>query len=79
MRLGLYRHYKNPDHLYDVLALALNVEDQQPMVVYRALYDIPELAGQYGMRPVFTRPYDVFFETVKLNGTSVPRFIPVDK
>ena len=74
MQLGLYRHYKNKDHIYRVLSIALEVESQQKMVVYQTEYDIPKLADAYGMRPVFVRTYDIFNSHVDIEGKKIPRF-----
>ncbi|WP_066802657.1 DUF1653 domain-containing protein [Moraxella oblonga] len=60
---GLYRHYKG--NLYQVLHTALHSETEETLVVYRALY------GDYG---VWVRPYEMFCESVEIDGKMIPRF-----
>jgi hypothetical protein len=72
IKRGVYRHYKgNP---YKVLGVAMHSETAEKMVIYQALYDCPDLEDEYGARPYFVRPYNLFLETVKINGKEVPRF-----
>ena len=71
MQVGRYKNYKG--NFYEVLGIALSVEDQQKMVIYRALYDIPELTDIYGAQPTFVRPHDIIFGSVEVNGKSMPR------
>jgi len=63
LKKGIYRHYKG--HEYEVITTAMHSETEEKMVVYRALY------GTYG---VWVRPYEMFMETVELDGIEVPRF-----
>ena len=60
---GLYRHYKGAE--YEVLGLVTHSENEDVMVVYRALY------GEYGL---WVRPYEMFIEKVIVNGGPVERF-----
>ena len=60
---GIYRHYKGNE--YEVLMTARHSEMEEWMVVYRALY------GDYG---VWVRPYEMFCETVEVDGQKVERF-----
>ena len=61
---GVYRHYKG--NRYRVLELALHSETLTPMVVYRALY---------GPGEIWTRPADMWNETVTLpDGRQALRF-----
>ncbi|SFV57591.1 protein of unknown function DUF1653 [hydrothermal vent metagenome] len=60
---GIYRHYKGNE--YEVLMTARHSETEEWMVVYRALY------GEYG---VWVRPYEMFCETVEVDGQKVERF-----
>lgn len=70
---GTYKHSKS-GKLYDVIDVALHTETGEMMVAYRALYGHDELAEQYGKHPLFVRPYDMFFDTVEIDGEVVPRF-----
>ena len=62
---GTYRHNKS-GHLYEVIAVTFNVETNEPLVLYKPLYE----AGY----ELFARPYDMFVKHVELNGVVVPRF-----
>lgn len=48
-----------------MLGVARHSETEEPLVVYRALY------GDYGL---WTRPLEMFLETVEVQGEPVPRF-----
>lgn len=65
---GKYRHYKGK--FYEVSGVAKHSESGEKMVVYKTLYNCPDLAEEYGMRPTFVRPHKMFTE--KINGQ--PRF-----
>ena len=60
---GIYRHYKG--QLYEVLGSARHSENEEPMVVYRALY------GDYGL---WVRPQVMFCEEVRHDDVVEPRF-----
>ena len=62
---GIYRHNKT-GNLYEVLGVALQTETNEPLVIYRALYE-----SNY---EIFARPYTMFVEVVKLRGVTKPRF-----
>ena len=72
MKEGRYRHYKGGE--YQVLGIACHSETNEKMVVYRALNDKPDLEKEFGIRPLFVRPYSMFVETVMWEGKEVPRF-----
>jgi hypothetical protein len=72
MKLGKYRHYKG--NMYEVLGVVHHTETRQKMVLYRALYDCPDLKEEYGDDPWFVRPFDMFNEEIEHNGTRVQRF-----
>tara|TARA_B100001989_G_C24086499_1_gene244969 strand:- start:94 stop:342 length:249 start_codon:yes stop_codon:yes gene_type:complete len=69
---GIYQHYKGQH--YEVIGLAHHTETKKPMVLYKALYPLPELEQQYGNTVIFTRPYDLFIESVIIKNKKVPRF-----
>ena len=60
---GKYRHFKGNE--YEVIAIARHSENEEPMVVYRALY------GDYG---VWVRPASMWLETVERDGKTYQRF-----
>lgn len=60
-----YRHYKGG--LYELVCEAVLEADHTPVVVYR---------GQDGV--VWVRPRDAFFETVTVDGVTMPRFTLLD-
>lgn len=64
----LYEHYKG--NRYRVLAVGLDSETHEKMVVYQGQYDSEE----FGNQPVWVRSYDVFCETVTVGAVPVPRF-----
>lgn len=59
-----YRHYKGG--LYELVCVATLESDHTEMIVYRAANG-----------SIWTRPKDVFFELVEVDGRKVPRFAPV--
>jgi len=65
---GTYRHYKQKD--YEVIGTAIHTETREELVVYRPLYDVPEL----GDNPLFVRPLKQFVEQVDVDGIKKPRF-----
>ena len=67
-RLGIYKHYKG--NLYELLGVARHSEDLAEMAVYRQCY---------GERELWVRPPAMFFETVEVDGTTVPRFAFVEE
>ena len=54
---GIYKHYKGD--LYLVEDIAYHSENQEKLVVYRALY---------GENKLWVRPYEMFVEEVNKNG-----------
>jgi hypothetical protein len=59
-----YRHYKGG--LYELVCMATLEADLSEMVVYRAADG-----------SIWTRPKEVFFQLVEVEGQLVPRFAPV--
>ncbi len=60
---GMYRHYKGNE--YEVLGIGLHTEIEEKLVVYKGLYEPYQ---------IWVRPYDMFFETVIVDGVEVNRF-----
>ncbi len=60
---GRYRHFKGGE--YEVLGVARHSETDEPLVVYRPLYNDSGL---------WARPAAMFLETVVVDGRTVPRF-----
>jgi hypothetical protein len=69
IELGLYEHYKGKR--YEVVGVGLNTEDHTPLVIYKPLY---ETKVEY-----WIRPYDMFLETVEIEGKVIPRFKKIKK
>lgn len=65
--IGKYRHHKGNE--YEVIGTGTHTESGEEMVIYTALY-----------APYITwlRPYEMFFETVEVNGEQVPRFAKIE-
>lgn len=64
---GIYQHYKNPDHRYRVIGVALHSETFEELVIYEALYDNPK-------SKFWARPLPMFLEKVVVDGKKVSRF-----
>ncbi len=60
-----YVHFRSPDKPYIILALGLFEQNEEPCVVYKALY---------GEKLVWIRAVSKFLERVEHNGEKVPRF-----
>lgn len=63
---GLYAHYRQPELLYKVLAIAINESTEEPCVVYQALY---------GDKLIWVRALSVWSEQVEHQGKTILRFI----
>ncbi len=61
---GQYQHYKG--NRYEVIGVALDSENIQPLVIYRPLYE--------SKVSLWARPYDMFIGTVLVEGGEVARF-----
>jgi hypothetical protein len=68
---GRYRHYKGKE--YEVLAMALHSETLESLVVYKPLYETPEVPPG----TLWVRPAAMFLETVETEQGIVQRFTPV--
>jgi len=60
---GIYRHFKG--NKYQVIDIVRHSENQQYMVLYRALY------GDHGL---WVRPLQMFIEEIEVEGQKRPRF-----
>lgn len=60
---GLYRHYKGNE--YEVIGEGTHTETEEKLVIYRSVKD-PAV--------IWVRPYEMFFETVEVDNSTVPRF-----
>lgn len=67
IKQGIYKHYKG--NFYLVLGVAHHSENQEPLVVYMALYE-----SEYGKNALWVRPYDMFTEEVEYDGKKIKRF-----
>ena len=68
LRLGRYRHYKGG--MYEVLGVSRHSETLEPMVVYRPLYDTPDIPEG----TLWVRPAAMFGEMVSVGDGELPRF-----
>jgi hypothetical protein len=60
-----YRHYKSPDMAYEVKDIVIQEADNEPCVIYQALY-----ANQI----TYSRTVSVWLESVEVENKLVPRF-----
>ena len=72
MKTWKYKHYKWKN--YEVFWIALHSETREKLVVYKCLYDIPELKEEFWENPFFVRPYEMFNEQIKYEWKKVKRF-----
>lgn len=68
---GKYRHYKGKE--YEVLGMALHSETLESMVVYKPLYETPDVP--FGT--LWVRPSAMFMELVETEHGLVQRFAPI--
>jgi len=62
-KAGKYRHYKGAE--YRVIDTATHSESEELLVVYRPLY---------GEAALWVRPFNMFFETLMVDGVLKKRF-----
>lgn len=63
---GLYRHYKGNE--YNVLGVGCHTETNEYYVVYSPVQE------KEGLPKFWLRPYEMFMETVGVDGKETPRF-----
>lgn len=63
---GLYRHYKGSE--YNVLGVGCHTEAHEYFVVYAPAKPKP------GAPQFWLRPYDMFVESIEVDGEQQPRF-----
>jgi hypothetical protein len=68
----MYKHYRGG--MYEVLFVAKHTETLEDLVVYRALYDSPDMPTK-----LWVRPRTMFLEKVNFEGLPIPRFSRVDR
>jgi hypothetical protein len=61
---GTYQHYKG--NRYEVVGVALDSENLQPVVIYKPLYE--------SKVSFWVRPYDMFLGTLIINGVETELF-----
>ena len=66
---GTYLHAKT-GNLYEVIGVALHSETSEQLVVYKPLYE--------STYELFVRPYEMFIQTVEIDGKTVQRFKRID-
>ncbi|MBE5790929.1 MAG: DNA helicase RecQ [Clostridiales bacterium] len=71
---GKYRHFKGGE--YELLYIARHSETDEPMVVYRALYEGGETPNGDG---IWVRPLSMWTEMVTRDGKTFPRFSYVEE
>lgn len=62
---GTYSHYKHPENLYTVIAIATQEATDKICVIYQA---------NYGKEILFVRDLDSWIEKPLLNGKRIKRF-----
>lgn len=76
-----WRHYKSTgwsDHTYEVIGIAVHSETEEPMVLYRPLYEVPPESWAYGYDFV-TRPLSLWYDIVEYHGERIQRFTEIQK
>lgn len=65
-----YRHYKNKNHIYEIIGIAKHSETLEELVVYKALYESEE----FGKDSIWARPKEMFLGNVIVSGKEIKRF-----
>lgn len=66
LQKGRYRHYKGGE--YEVLDVVRHSETEEELVLYKPLY---------GDASLWVRPFEMFIETVDIDGKTVQRFTKI--
>lgn len=72
MKKWKYLHYKWKE--YEVFGVAIHSETREKLVLYKCLYDTPELSEEFWKNPYFVRSYNMFNEKVEVDWDVVERF-----
>lgn len=72
MKNWKYKHYKWK--MYEVFGIALHSETIEKLVVYKCLYETPELDKELWQNPFFVRPFQMFNEDIEFEWKIVKRF-----
>ena len=64
---GVYEHYKGKR--YEVIGIGKDTETEVDVVIYKPLYESDVV--------YWVRPYDMFIESVEIEGKVIPRFTKV--
>ena len=64
---GKYRHYKGSE--YEVLGEGIHTETEEKLIIYKSLYE---------PYTIWVRPFDMFFETIVIDGQKILRFTKID-
>lgn len=76
-----WRHYKSDGtslHTYEVIGIAVHSETEEPMVLYRPLYDVPPESWAYGYDTI-ARPLSLWYDIVEYHGKKIQRFTEIQK
>lgn len=68
---GTYEHYKG--NQYQVLGVGCHTETQEYYVIYQPLYE------HLGKPDFWVRPYEMFIESVIIEGKAQPRFKKINE
>lgn len=64
---GRYQHYKGNE--YEVLGEGMHTETEEKLIIYKSLHE---------PYTIWARPFDMFFESVVIDGQEIPRFTKID-
>ncbi len=68
IKIGIYEHYKKKK--YEVIGEVVHSESGEILVIYKALYDIPNISKD----TIWARPKTMFLEQISVNDILIPRF-----